>query len=87
MSKHKAKIEKVFEHPTSANIDYKKLIHALEHYGAEVDMTKKHHAKIFLNGHEYIMPLPHKEPVLSKEIVIELRHFLEKAGLTPDKLD
>jgi hypothetical protein len=87
MSKHKAKIEKVFEHPTSGNIDYKKLLHALEHYGAKVDMTKKHHVKIFLNEHEYSMPLPHKEPVLSKDTVIELRHFLEKAGLTPDTIE
>jgi hypothetical protein len=86
MSKHKAKLEKVFEHPTSGNIDYKKLIHALEHYGAEVEITKNHHAKIFLKGEEYIMPLPHKDPVLSKEIVVELRHFLEKVGLTPENL-
>jgi len=86
MSKHKAKLEKVFEHPTSGNIDYKKLINALEHYGAEVEMTKNHHAKIFLKGEEYIMPLPHKDPVLSKDIIVELRHFLEKVGLTPENL-
>jgi len=87
MSKHRTKIEKLFEHPVSANIDYKKLIHALEHYGARVDLTKKHHAKIFLNGEEYSIPLPHREPVLPKESVIELRKFLERAGLTPDQLD
>jgi hypothetical protein len=86
MSKHKAKLEKVFEHPASGNIDYKKLINALEHYGAEVEMTKNHHAKIFLKGEEYIMPLPHKDPVLSKDIIVELRHFLEKVGLTPENL-
>ncbi|HIP02425.1 MAG TPA: hypothetical protein EYG75_02815 [Campylobacterales bacterium] len=86
MSKHKAKIEKVFEHPISANIDYKKLISALEHYGAKIEMTKKHHVKIFLNEKEYIMPLPHKDTNVSKEIVVELRHFLESVGLTPDKL-
>lgn len=86
MSKHKAKIEKIFEHPISANIDYKKLISALEHYGAKIEMTKKHHVKIFLNEKEYIMPLPHKDTNVSKEIVVELRHFLESVGLTPDKL-
>jgi len=86
MSKHKAKIEKIFEHPVSANIDYKKLISALEHYGAKIEMTKKHHVKIFLNEKEYIMPLPHKDTNISKEIVVELRHFLESVGLTPDKL-
>ena len=86
MSKHKAKIEKVFEHPLSSNIDYKKLISALEHYGAKVEITKNHHAKIFFNEKEYIMPLPHNDTNISKEIVVELRHFLESVGLTPDKL-
>jgi len=32
--KHKAKIEKLFEHPISGNIDVHRLISALEHYGA-----------------------------------------------------
>ncbi len=86
MSKHKEKIEKVFEHPTSGNIDFKKLIHALEHYGAKVEITKHNKAKIFLKEEEYVLPVPH-DHVLSKDMVIELRHFLEKVGLTPDNLD
>ncbi|NOZ91448.1 MAG: hypothetical protein GXO60_09210 [Epsilonproteobacteria bacterium] len=87
MSKHKSKIEKIFEHPTSGNIDYKKLIHALEHYNAKVELTKKHHAKIIINNEEYSMPIPHGESVLPKETVVELRKFLTKVGLTPENLD
>jgi len=86
MSKHKQKIEKVFEHPISANIDFKKLLSALEHYGAEIDLTKEHHAKIHLKGKMYSMPLPHQGTALSKDVVVELRHFLEEVGLTPDSL-
>jgi len=86
MSKFKAKIEKVFAHPVSGNIDPKKLIHALEHYGAEVEITKQNKAKIFLNGKEYVMPLSHGGS-LSKDVVVELRHFLEEVGLTPDNID
>ncbi len=86
MSKHKEKIEKVFEHPASGNIDFKKLIHALEHYGAEVDISKHNKAKIFLKGEELVIPVPH-DHVLSKDMVVEVRHFLEKVGLTPDNLD
>ena len=86
MSKFKAKIEKVFSHPVSGNIDPKKLLHALEHYGAKVEVTKQNKAKIFLNDVEYVMPLSHGGN-LSKDVVMEVKHFLEKAGLTPDKLD
>ncbi len=86
MSKFKTKIEKVFEHPTSSNIDQKKLLKALEHYGATVEYTKHNKVKIFLNEKEFVMPLSH-EGVLLKDTVVELRHFLESAGLSPDNLD
>ncbi len=86
MSKHKSKIEKVFTHPISGNIDVKKLLSALEHFGAEVDLTKEHHAKIHYNDKTFSLPLPHGDQSLSKDAVVELRHFLEEVGLTPDKL-
>ncbi len=85
MSKHKEKIQKIFAHPTSGNIEFKKLIHALEHYGATVEISKHNKAKIFLNEEELVISVPH-DHVLPKDTVIELRHFLERAGLRPDKL-
>ncbi len=85
MSKHKIKIEKIFAHPISGNIDTKKLIHALEHYGAKVDMNKQHRAIIHLNGKEHSMTLSHRNE-LSKDAIVKLRHYLEEVGLTPDKL-
>jgi len=86
MSKHKAKIEKIFTHPISGNVDVKKVLSALEHFGAEVDMTKEHHAKITMNGKMFSLPLPHGDNSLSKDAIVELRHYLEEVGLTPDKL-
>jgi len=86
MSKHKQKIQKIFEHPISGNIDAKKVLSALEHFGAEVDLTKENHAKIHLNGKMFSMPMPHGEHTLSKDTVTDLRHFLEEVGITPDSL-
>jgi len=85
MSKHKVKIEKIFEHPMSGNIDTKKLIHALESYGAVVDMNKQHRAIIHIDGKEHSMTLSHRNE-LSKDAIVKLRHYLEEVGLTPDKL-
>ena len=85
MSKHKEKIQKLYEHPLSGNIDTVKLVHALEHYGAKVDMTKKHRALIHLNGKEHSLALGHGND-LSKDSIVKLRHFLEEVGLTTDKL-
>jgi len=85
MSKHKAKIEKIFEHPISGNIDVKRLISALEHYGAKVDMNKQHRALIYYDGKEHSLALAHRNE-LSKDSIVKLRHYLEEVGLTPDKL-
>jgi hypothetical protein len=85
MSKHKDKITKLYEHPLSGNIDSTKLIHALEHYGAVVDMSKQHHAIVHLNNREHSITLGHRNE-LSKDTIVKLRHFLEEVGLTTDKL-
>ena len=85
MSKHKAKIEKIFEHPLSGNIDASKVIAALEHFGAKVEVTKNHRAMIHLNGKEHSLTLSHR-PELSKDAIVKLRHFLEEVGLTPQSI-
>jgi hypothetical protein len=85
MSKHKAKIQKIFDHPMSGNIEGKKVLSALEHYGATVDLNKEHRAIIHLNGKEHSMTLSHR-PELSKDAIVKLRHFLEEVNLTPEKL-
>ncbi len=85
MSKHLQKIEKIFTHPTPANIDVKKTLSALEHYGVEVEITKNHKAKLFYNSKERILSLPHSDH-FTKDEVVELRHILEEFGLTPQNL-
>lgn len=85
MSKHKEKLKKLFEHPLSGNIEVTKLIHALEHYGAEVDMSKKGRAIININGTKHSMSLSHRNE-LSKDSIVGLRNFLEEVNLTPDKM-
>jgi hypothetical protein len=85
MSKHKAKIAKIFEHPLSGNIDSKKVLSALEHFGAKIDLNKEHRAIIHLNGKEHSMTLSHR-PELSKDAIVKLRHFLEEVGVTPDTI-
>ncbi|WP_373003820.1 hypothetical protein [Sulfurimonas sp.] len=83
--KHKAKVEKLFEHPVSGNIDVKRLLSALEHYGVEVEITKHNKAKLTFNDKELIMALSHRND-LSKDSISKLRHYLEDVGLTPDSI-
>ena len=84
--KHKIKIEKIFEHPMSGNIEAKKLIAALEHYGADVDQTKHGRVKINLKGEEFVLSLSHNGN-LSKDSIAGVRHFLEKVNLVPGEIE
>jgi len=83
--KHKVKIEKLFEHPISGNIDVKKLLSALEHYGAQIEITKHNKARIVLREKEFVLALAHNND-LSKDSITKLRHFLESVNLVPDTL-
>ncbi len=83
--RHLEKIKKIFSHPIPANLDVKKVISALEHFGVEVQQTKKHTAKLFFENKEAILQLPHSDH-FTKDEVVKLRHILEDFGLTPDKL-
>jgi hypothetical protein len=85
MSKHLQKIEKIFSHPLPANIDVKKTLSALEHFGVRVEVTKNHRAKLFYEGKEGIVQLPHGDH-FTKDEVMTLKHILEDFGLTPDAL-
>jgi hypothetical protein len=85
VSKHITKIQKIFDHPISGNIDITKLVHALEHYDVKVDMTKKHRLLLHYANKEHSVALSHSNE-LTKDSVVKLRHFLEEVNLTPDQL-
>ena len=85
--KHRAKIEKLFEHPISTNIDFRKLLSALEHYGLSVDHTKKNKVRLaYSDEQEFFLSMPHGDH-LSKDDVVRLRHWLEGVGITPDSVE
>ena len=83
--KHQVKIEKLFEHPVSGNMDVRRLISALEHYGAKVEITKHNKAKIHIRGKEHVLALSHNND-MSKDSASKLKHFLEEIDLVPGKL-
>ena len=83
--KHQAKIEKLFEHPASGNVNVKRLLSALEHYGVQVDITKHNKAKINFRDKEFTLPLSHNNE-LNKDSIALMRHFLESVDLVPGKL-
>ncbi len=83
--KYKMKIQKLFDHPISGNIDIKRLLHALEHYGINVETTRHNKIKMVFKEVEFILTLSHNND-LTKDSAVKLKHYLERVDLTPDKL-
>ena len=77
--KHKIMIEKVFSHPLPNNLDWKKLATALQHYGANLDLSNTNRVHISFGEKELVIGVPHKGKELkNKTDIIKLRHFLEE---------
>ena len=83
--KHQVKIEKIFEHPVSGNIDARRLLTALEHYGATVDISTHNKAKISFRDKDFTLALSHNNN-LSKDSISKIKHYLESVDLVPGKL-
>lgn len=88
LRKHRRTLEALFSHPINTNLEWKDIEHMLVYLGFEVDITKKHHAKIKgAQGEEVVVILPHHESQLyNPDEVVKIRHFLEAQGVTPATL-
>ena len=84
--RHKVKIQKLFEHPVSGNIDGKKVVNALEHYGIKITTTKHNKIKLHFNDKEQVLAIAH-HATLTKDTIVKLRNYLESIGLTPDTIE
>jgi len=84
--KHRITLQKIFSHPIDTNIDWKKIESLLSHLGAEMNEGRTGRMKVILNGQESVFSMPHHgHSVQDKNEIMQLRHFLEKAGVSPEK--
>ena len=80
--KHKVTLQKLFAHPMPTNIQWKKLMTALKHYGVAVEITSANKAKLAKDGQETLITLPHHGHEFNDKTEINhLKHFLESVDL------
>lgn len=79
--KHLKVLEAIFAHPTSANIDFKEVVHVLEALGAEITNKSGNRIGISFKGHEIALANSHH--ALSKDDVIRVKKFLIDRGVDP----
>ena len=82
--KHAKILEKFFHHPISNDIQWNELMKLFQGLGANIEINK-HSGKTYITLHEseIILPKQTHKLISNHKEVIELRHFFEKAGITP----
>jgi hypothetical protein len=79
--RHRKVLHAVFAHPLNHNIDPTILRHVLEELGAELRETGAGSLQVSLNGKTRAFHLGrHSVP---GEVVMQIRHFLQEAGVDP----
>ncbi len=79
---HRATVEKIFQHPTSPNIQWHDVLSLLEAV-AEVHEAHEGRYKVTLGPETETLDAPSGHDV-DKQMVIDLRRMLKGAGITPD---
>ena len=78
---HRATLERIFSHPTSANIEWRQVLSLLKAVGS---VTEEHNGnvKVSLGGETEVLRPPREKDV-DAQTIVDLRRMLSKAGLAP----
>jgi hypothetical protein len=79
--RHRKVLHSLFAHPVSANVDPKHVAAVFADLGAAVTHGGHGQVKVTLNGHSHAFHDTRHS--LSKDEVVEIRKFLELAGIDP----
>ena len=78
---HQRILGMLFEHPMSHNIEWRQVVHLLESLGTTVDGTHDS-LHVTVNNETIVLHEPkHKD--LAEEQIVQIRHFLLRAGIEP----
>jgi len=79
---HARTLRQLFQHPLSHNIEWRQVRSLLEAVGS---VTEDHngHLHVTINGESYTAHQPQHKDMADVQILIDLRHFLERVGVTP----
>jgi len=79
---HARTLQQLFQHPLSHNIEWRQVRSLLEALGS---VTEDHngHVRVTINGESYTAHRPQHKDMADVQTLINLRHFLERVGVTP----
>lgn len=78
-------LQQLFSHPIPMNLKWRDVVHLFESLGAEMEVVHGGREKVRLNGQEQTFHIPHGKMIDSRDEVVQIKHFLECAGVTPGR--
>jgi hypothetical protein len=80
--KHETTLRTIFQHPVSHNLDWRQVVRLLSHLGT-VDERPDGRLTARINDQEAVLHRPRHKDLNNVDEVMLIRHFLERAGVTP----
>jgi hypothetical protein len=80
---HQRTLDAVFNHPTSANIDWKDIEALLVSLGAELSEREGSRIAVVLFQEVRVFHRPHPSPKTDKGAVVSVKRWLEQHGVKP----
>jgi hypothetical protein len=79
---HERTLEQLFQHPVAHNVEWRAVVSLLEAVGT---IAAEHNGKlrVAINGQTVVLHRPQHKDVADVEQLVEIRHFLERAGVRP----
>lgn len=80
-NRHRDTIEKIFDRPSSGNVEWREVLSLLETVGDVVEEPNGRY-RVTLGGETEVVERPHGKDV-DVQLLVDLRRMLRKAGFEP----
>ena len=81
-SRHRTALRAVFQHPIAHNLEWRAVVGLLGALGS-VEEHADGKLAVEVNGEHLVLQRPKHKDVTDAQEVLDIRHFLERAGVTP----
>jgi hypothetical protein len=82
-NRHRDTIEKIFDRPSSGNVEWREVLSLLETVGDVVEEPNGRY-RVTLGGEAEVVDRPHGKDV-DVQLLVDLRRMLRKAGFEPSE--
>lgn len=83
--KHTRTLEAIFEKPTRSNVKWDAVVSLVKRLGGTISERSGSRVAFAIGGRVYVMHKPHPGNEVSKAALDDLRGYLRKCGVKPEK--